>query len=378
MRRPVFRQKWLALAAAVVTAGAQLAWAKSDVPSDFIKFSTLKWDRGHAHAQTQGGKTVQLGLVERYQHLLQDKLQHAKPIAAAATMIDATSGQILAAIELGRDARGSLLFEPVAPAASLFKLVTTVALYERSDVTPSTQICTHGGLRGIEREHLAPAHGPGTVCTKFAQALGVSRNAVFAQLATQRLMRSDLQAVATSFGFGRQVQLDAPAQLGTLDIPYNDLEFARTAAGFQNSRLSVMGAAQIVLSIARGGELTPMHFGTDQPNGKVTRIMSPRTARRLRDAMEVTIHSGTASSSFVDEHGMSTVGPVQVAGKTGTLQEKVGGPTSSWFVGFAPSESPRIVISIVLQNPEKWHRRGHEVARDVLQAYLADAGVSIP
>src|SRR5689334_17598600 len=178
MRRPVFRQKWLALAAAVVTAGAQLAWAKSDVPSDFIKFSTLKWDRGHAHAQTQGGKTVQLGLVERYQHLLQDKLQHAKPIAAAATMIDATSGQILAAIELGRDARGSLLFEPVAPAASLFKLVTTVALYERSDVTPSTQICTHGGLRGIEREHLAPAHGPGTVCTKFAQALGVSRNAV--------------------------------------------------------------------------------------------------------------------------------------------------------------------------------------------------------
>jgi len=179
------------------------------------------------------------------------------------------------------------------------------------------------------------------------------------------------------------VQLDAPAQLGTLDVPYNDLEFARTAAGFQNSRLSVMGAAQIVLSIARGGELTPMHFGAAQPSSagqpshKVTRIMSPRTARRLRDAMEVTIHSGTASSSFVDEHGSSTVGPVQVAGKTGTLQEKAGGPTSSWFVGFAPSESPRVVISIVLQNPVKWHRRGHEVARDVLQAYLADAGVSI-
>src|SRR6187402_177784 len=274
MRRPVTQRKWLALAAALLAAGLPAVWASSETPGDFIKFSTVKWERGQSRAQTQSGETVQLGLVERYQHLLQDVLVQAKPIAAAATMIDATSGQILAAAELGRDARGSLLFEPVAPAASLFKLVTTVALYERSDVTPSTQVCTHGGLRGIEREHLAPAQGPGTVCTKFAQALGVSRNAVFAQLATQRLMRSDLEAVAASFGFGRQVQLDAPAHLGTLDIPYNDLEFARTAAGFQNSRLSVMGAAQIVLSIARGGELTPMHFGPASPNQKPTRIMS--------------------------------------------------------------------------------------------------------
>jgi cell division protein FtsI/penicillin-binding protein 2 len=233
-------------------------------------------------------------------------------------------------------------------------------------------------MRGIEREHLSPAQGPDAVCTKFAYALGVSRNAVYAQLATQRLMRSDLEDVARKLGFVGPVDLDVSAQVGSLEVPYNDLEFARTAAGFENSRLSAMGAAQLALTIARGGIEIPMHFSQKESHEKPRRVMSSRTAHRLRDAMEVTIHSGTARSSFVNQYGRSTVGPVQVAGKTGTLQETPGGPTTSWFVGFAPSENPSVVVSVVLQNPPKWHQRGHEVGRDLIRAYLASVGVQLP
>ncbi len=378
MRRFILPRKAVHTAAGFLAVILGLSWAGAEMNESLIKYSSISWNKDRAIARDQEGRTVELGLEHKYQKRLKHILTRAKPIAGAATMVDVQTGQILAAAEVGNEPRGSLLFDPIAPAASVFKLVTTVALFEKTDVTPLTRVCTSGGLRGIEREHLSPATGPDAICTKFAYALGVSRNAVYAQLATQRLMRTDLEEVARGLGFSSPLAIDVPARMGSLEVPYNDLAFARTAAGFENSRLSAMGAAKLALTIARGGESIPLHFSKTSSNDQPTRVMSQRTARRLRDAMEVTIHSGTARSSFVNAYGKSTVGPVQVAGKTGTLQEKPGGPTTSWFVGFAPSENPSVVVSVVLQNPMKWHQRGHEVGRDLLRAYLSSLGVSLP
>lgn len=341
-----------------------------------IDFASIRYEREQAIGQDARGASVELGLDAALQRRLEEILERARPIAGAATLVDARTGQVLAAAEVGRSPR-SLLFEPVAPAASVFKIVTTAALFEKTDVTPLTRVCTRGGLRTIEREHLVPASGADTVCTKFGHALGVSRNAAYAQLATQKLMRDELIEVAQSLGFNRGLALDAPGQVGTLEVPYNDLDFARTAAGFLNSSLSVFGGAQLALIIASDGLSRAMHFARDAaPVDAPLRALSARTARRIRDAMEVTIHSGTARSSFVNQHGRSTVGPVQVAGKTGTLKPAKNAPTASWFIGFAPSEAPRVVVSVVLQNPDKWVQRGHEVGRDLLRAYLESIGVS--
>jgi cell division protein FtsI/penicillin-binding protein 2 len=204
----------------------------------------------------------------------------------------------------------------------------------------------------------------------------VSRNAAYAQLATQKLIRDDLVDMAKNLGFGEPLEIDVEGKMGFVEVPYNDLSFARTAAGFENSRLSVFGGAQLALTVASGGLRKRMHFRRDAPELEPQRVMSPRTARRLRNAMEVTIHSGTAHDSFVTESGRSTVGPVQVAGKTGTLKPENGAPTASWFIGFAPSENPRVVVSVLLQNPDKWVRKGHQVGRDLLQVYLKSLGVS--
>ena len=370
------RLRITALLALLGSLSAINAAAKSE--SLALKWSSIQWQDHQALAADSTGQSVELGLDEELQKELEKILSRAQAISGAATLVDARTGQVLAAAELGDQKSGSLLFDPIAPAASVFKLVTTAALYEKTQVTPMTRVCTHGGNRGIEREHLTPAKGSGTVCGKFAHALGVSRNAVYAQLATQKLLRADLLEVAENMGFGATLQLDIRGKLGTLDVPYNDLEFARTAAGFENSQLSVFGGAQLALVIASGGLRRSMHFRSTEPAGEEHRVLSKQTARRIRNAMEVTIHSGTARSSFVDERGRSTVGPVQVAGKTGTLKPHADGPTSSWFVGFAPSEDPRVVVSVLLQNPDKWHRRGHEVGRDLLKAYLAAIGVRQP
>lgn len=351
-----------------------VSWAGASSESG-VRFASISWSKGTASAEVEGGARVELGLDDELTRLVTRSLEDARPIAGAAVLVDVESGRVLAASEVGHGSH-SLLLEPVAPAASVFKLVTTAALYEKTQVTPQTRVCTDGGLRDISERHLHPASGPLAVCAPFGQALGVSRNAAYAQLATTALLRDDLVDLATRFGFNGQVLLDSQARMGELVVPYNDLEFARTATGFENSTLSVFGGAQLALTVATGGLHRTMHLVKHAPSPQAEpRILSAQTAARLRRSMEITVHSGTAREAFVDERGRSRLGPIQAAGKTGTLRLERGGPTSSWFVGFAPSQKPEVVVSVLLQNPERWHRKGHQVARDLLAAYFKGRGV---
>ena len=42
----------------------------------------------------------------------------------------------------------------------------------------------------------------------------------------------------------------------------------------------------------------------------------------------------------------------------------------SWFVGFAPTEKPQLIVSVLLGNPESWHLRGHEAAKRLIDKAL--------
>jgi penicillin-binding protein A len=298
-------------------------------------------------------------------------------------LVDVASGQVLAAAEVGVENMGDLLLKPNAPSASLFKIVTTAALYERGGVEPKQRVCTRGGLRNIDASHLQPARGSGAVCAPFQEALAVSRNAVYAQLSTERLQRSDLLEVAEAFGFNRALPLDLVGQVGVLDVPFNDLDFARTAAGFENSKLSVFGATGLALAIASGGAPRAMHVAPDEAGADpdFKRIVAERTAARIRRSMELVVQSGTAHDAFVDELGHNYLGYIQVAGKTGTLKPNRHSPTSSWFIGFAPSQKPTIAIGLLLKISDQWHKKAATTARDLLRYYFARRGarnVSFP
>jgi penicillin-binding protein A len=330
------------------------------------------------------GTTIDAALQEAARQLL----TAARPIIGGIVAVHAPTGAILALSEYRRAGEQRRpLTRAITPAASLFKVVTSTALYERAHVSPATTVCISGGEREIERFHLTPPPGDmPRLCRPFEEALGFSRNAVFAQLATQHLFHRDLIEVAERLGFNRPLPFDTPAQLGTLSVPYNDLEFARTAVGFRGSRLSVLGAAQLAYLVASGGRaprMTTLRPAPLPPPDTVAEsgepAMSPATARRLRRMMEVTIHSGTSLEAFTSESGGSYLGQIRVAGKTGTLRPNAEGPTTSWFIGFAPSRSPELVVAVMLENSPVWRRKANDVARDLMRAYFHDRpGVSHP
>ncbi len=347
-------------------------------------------DLGRIHAQggllvaPAGRGLAELTLDPELEREAERLLEDAHPTAGAIVAVDVKSGRVLAWAERRRDGRGpSVITTPHAPAASVFKLITTAALYEKADVTPSERVCVAGGMRSIERRHLDPPRAGDVHCGPFFQALGHSRNAVYAQLATHRLMRSDLIEVAERIGFNGRVPFDFKVPFGTLDVPYQDLEFARAAAGFRGSTLTPLGGAYLATVIATGG-LAPRlrivakadQYAASEELETEGRVLSATTAQRLERMMEVTVSSGTARAAFHDELGHPLLGQVLVAGKTGTLHpsESSGDGLASWFIGFAPARAPSIAVSVLLENGSVWRRKAVEVARDLLRAYFVARG----
>jgi peptidoglycan glycosyltransferase len=297
--------------------------------------------------------------------------------------LDPRSGRVLAFSAIG-GATSEVLTQARLPAASLFKIVTATALFESTALSPGDEVCINGGTHGIERRHLEPARGPGTECGPFAWALGNSKNAVFAQLATRLLTRDDLLRTAQRLGFNTKLTLDDGAQeaeLGKLSVPYNDLEFARAAAGFQGSSLSPLGAAYLMTLIARGG--TPVDLRLHESvaamesgaSAAASALFSARTAQRLTRMLEVTVETGTSRAAFTAPDGKRYLPGIRVAGKTGTLRPGQGQDSmTSWFVGFAPSRSPEVVVSVMLENGATYRRKANELARDLLRTYFRTHG----
>ncbi len=355
--------------------------ASPSAPS--LDLDHLSQRAGHWVAPSSGGGEAQLTLDPDLQQAALKILASANPVRGAMVVLDAHTGNVLAWAESARDGHHHHVITTArVPAASVFKLVTTAALFETTTLSPHDEVCISGGLHGIERRHLDAPHGDAIECAPFAYAIGYSKNAVFAQLATHRLLRSSLIDTARALGFNGHVPFEQDVPVGTLEVPYGDLDFARTAAGFQGSTLSPLGAAYLASVIAHGGEATPIHIrATDASDEEpeptpesAPRVLKPRTAERIRRMMEVTVRSGTCHHAFSDEHGHPYLGSMRISGKTGTLRPEANEGMTSWFMGFAPSQKPEIIVSVMLENGAVWRHKANELARDFLRNYFHGHG----
>jgi cell division protein FtsI/penicillin-binding protein 2 len=208
-------------------------------------------------------------------------------------------------------------------------------------------------------------------CETLGYGVAHSNNAILGKLAYQNLEPSLLERTARDLGWANKQELGVEATCGELSLPAKkDLEFAKAAAGFQGSRLSVLGGAMLASTFADKGEQpTPRIIesiaGTPVDPGKPHRVIDAKVADAVAQMMVGTCESGSAAKSFRRSDN-------EVAGKTGTLTTtKPFYMEHSWFVGFAPVDDPKIVVSVLLGNPESWHLRGHEAAKRMIDRALS-------
>lgn len=305
------------------------------------------------------------------QKVAQRLLLETKSHEGAVVLSDVRTGRVLAWASRGQEDK-DYVREPFAPSASLFKVVTAVALLESGKVTPRTKQCWSGGERRIEAEDLIDDRSRDDRCATFGEALGHSINLVFARLALKHLTPDTLRDTAAELGIGSDIPIDVKVPRSALNIKEDDLGFARSAAGFWNGHLSPLSALFVMQTIANRGERVRIHLLESTPNEReeVGVAMSTETAEALTRMLEVTTRQGTSAKVFgpSEEHAKFAFG--RVAGKTGTLVGNNPRRMYSWFAGFAPSRKPEVAISVMLGNDVRWWKKANEVGRELLEAYF--------
>jgi peptidoglycan glycosyltransferase len=375
---------------ALVTTGFSKV-ASAETPPDRSPAPVLRPETirlaGHRYVAdlTDGGRAV-LTLDPRLQQSTEGVLRAFQIPFGAAVVVSVPDGRVLAMVgQSAADPRlgpTELALRAWAPAASVFKVISATALVENG-VMGSARTCYHGGVSSIVADNLVDLPAIDRRCDTLAFGLGKSQNAIIAKLATRNLTPQALARVGRSFGFDEAIPFELPIEPSHLDVPGDDdLEFARTAAGFWHSTLSPMHGALLAATIANHGEM-PAPLLIDravdrdgrplaQPVAAPRHVAAAGAAREVGRMMELTTRIGTAKGTFRDRRGRRLL-PVDVAGKTGTLSAETdrGYVGYSWFVGYAPADHPAIAFAVVLGNNPTWRIKATYVGRHIVGEYLA-------
>ena len=66
--------------------------------------------------------------------------------------------------------------------------------------------------------------------------------------------------------------------------------------------------------------------------------------------------------------------PYTSAAKTGSAEFETGKETHAWFTGFAPAESPKVVVTVLVEEGGSGGRAAAPVARQLFDLYMARLG----
>jgi cell division protein FtsI (penicillin-binding protein 3) len=266
------------------------------------------------------------------------------------------------ALSLMRNPSVQDVYEP----GSTGKVMTMAAALEEKTITPTTVFSVPYSLsRAGSTFHDHEKHPTQQLTT--SGILAVSSNTGTIKVG-ETLSHNTLYDYLTKFGIGVKTGSGLPGESAGILRPVSDWSgtTAPTVAFGQGYSVTAMQATSVFATIANNGvRVSPTviagtsdasgHF-TPAGNRTTTRVISEDTAVKLRIMMESVVSAqGTAPSAAIPGY--------RVAGKTGTAMrydsrtKRYSGYTAS-FIGFAPADAPRYVISVTLQDPKNGHYGG--------------------
>jgi cell division protein FtsI (penicillin-binding protein 3) len=315
--------------------------------------------------------------------------------AAEALVMDPDTGEILAmAVRPGfdpnriaryapEDLRNRLITDPYEPGSTL-KVFLAAAALDEGVVTLDEVIDCEQGVLPLRGGALHDHEPMGEL--SFAEVLTRSSNIGAAKVGL-RLGPDRLYAALRKFGFGERTGIELPGESPGVLPPvsrWSGRSLPSVAIG-QELMVTPLQLATAASAVANGGWLVRPHLvkQVDGPEGtertraeRRRRVVSAETAARLRAALVgVTGPEGTAPGAAVPGY--------LVAGKTGTAQKAAQdrrgyarGKYVASFLGMVPADHPRLIILVVVDEPQGLHYGGsvagpvfREIARPVL-AYL--------
>lgn len=331
------------------------------------------------------GRDLTLSINLQLQYLAYRELSAAvaedKAKAGSLVALDARTGEILALVNVPsynpnnrttmtpNRSRNRAVSDTYEPGSTIKPFLVSAALQDGT-VTPETRIDTDPGWLQIGDRRIHDVHPKGLI--DIAQIIQVSSNVGAAKIALE-MKSEDYWNMLSRAGFGAPPDSGFPGEAGGRLRPYESwrpIEKATMAFGMGMS-VSLLQLARGYCAFADNGVLPKVTIlKRDRPATGV-RLMSAKTAKEMRDMLEmVTQKGGTAPEARVIGY--------RVGGKTGTAHKAVAGGYApnkyiASFVGMAPMSNPRVVIAVMIDEPEGKDYYGGEVAAPVFSKVMADA-----
>ena len=304
---------------------------------------------------------------------------HAK--AGVAVMMDPRNGEILAMasvptydpsdppdVEARQQARNRAITDEFEPGSTM-KTFTFAAAFDHGKLRPTDMFDCQMGKMTIGKHTIHDAHPKGLISA--AEVFKHSSNIGSIKIA-RTIGKQPLYDTLTSFGFGRSTNFGlAGERRGTLRhvSHWGDIEFATVAFG-HSLTATPLQLVTAFSAVATGGVYHPPRLvlrsvhgdGHEEPmplpagaRGE-ERVISEKAARSLIQMMEGVLEKGgTGQLAAIDGY--------PVAGKTGTAEKVIGGHYDhsrvvANFVGIVPSDNPRLVIGVMVDEPQPAHYGG--------------------
>ena len=277
------------------------------------------------------------------------------------------------------------------PPGSTWKPVTALAgMQEHAFSAYSPLRCSPVAYYGLDRQRFRNWNPYVNRLMTLPEALAESCDTYFYEVGNRFYERGSegrvrMQQWARRFGFGAPTGLDIGGEVdGLLPTPdwrrktfrsdwdraWNPGDSIQLAIGQKDLLVTPLQMAAFYAMLANGGNVVTPYLvsSVEQPGGRdtpsvVLRRFTPRAPRpagvdpaalaAVRDGLWRATHStsGTATGVFGDYE-------VDISGKTGTAEKVVPLPgypadhleDQSWFCGWGPSESARIVVCALIEN----------------------------
>jgi penicillin-binding protein 2 len=267
------------------------------------------------------------------------------------------------------------------PPGSTYKLATAVLGMEAGIANMHTHMAVpcHGGYQyGSRYFRCWERRGHGDV--DLAGAIKVSCDTYFYQLGL-KIGLSKLIAGGISLDMRAKSGIDIPEEKRArfpANIDYYNKTYGRrgwSSAEILNLSIGQGANSQTVVNMAKfytalatdGSSRTPQIVQGSPVMHKIMHL-SPDQLQEIRMALAGVVSAGgTAAGSRIEG--------VTLAGKTGTAQNHTTQGDHAWFVGFAPADDPKIVVSVMLEFGLHGSRAAR-IASSIISHYLKVIPVS--
>jgi len=304
------------------------------------------------------GKAVRTSIVPKDEAAAAQALSVLTSNQAAFVAIDATTGQVVAAVNDPLLGNSDLALDGAQPPGSTFKVITSTALIEHG-LTPSSP-ATCPPVINVDGENIHN-DSPAETANSLLQAFTISCNTAFIGLTMANLGDSSLHDAAAQYGIGTTPELGAVAFGGSVPVAVGPTDLAASAIGQSRVVLNPLDLATVAAAVDTGVVRRPRLVAGAPDDGAPTHTLPAKVVTYLHEMMLSVVQNGTASGTGL---------PPGTYAKTGTAQYGTGPvlPIDGWLMGF----NGNIAFAMVVVNSPK---DGGPEDGPIVASYLRAVGV---